>query len=120
MALSVTAQASPLATTLVEETAATATMQANVTGSSGSLYMAEVDNTNGTQVYLKLWDSAAPTLGATAADYVFRIPAGTRRAVPFPGGLAFTNAFSFAVTLNAAESDTTAAASTTLVRLAVA
>ncbi|APU88968.1 hypothetical protein Rctr197k_171 [Virus Rctr197k] len=116
MALSITPQASPLATRLVEETAATSTAENNVTGAAGSLYMVDVDNPNGTVVYLKIYDNAAPTIGTTPADWVFRIPASARRTFAMPLGLAFT-ALSFAVVTGADQASVAAPASGVLVRL---
>jgi len=116
MTLSVTTQASPLATKLVQESAADATVLANVTGTSGVLYMLDVDNPNAAAVYLKVFDNVAPDISADPADWVFKVPASTRRSMAIPLGLAFT-ALSFAVTANAAEGDITDPTSGVLVRL---
>ena len=48
MAVTVTNQSNPLASKLVQDTAATATAVDNTTGASGTLYMVEIDN-------IKLW-----------------------------------------------------------------
>lgn len=116
MTLSVTPQASPVGARLVQETAAVATVLANVTGGAGVQYMIEVDNPNATPVWLKLWDSASPTVGTTPADWVYKIAAATRRAVAIPLGFAFT-ALSFAVTAAADQSSTAAPAAGVAVRL---
>lgn len=119
MALSVTPQASPLATILVEETAASSTAKNNVTGGAGILYAIDVDNPNASSVFLKIYDSAAPTVGTTAADYVLRVAASSRRTVAIFAGFAFT-ALSFAVVAGADQANTTAPASGVTVRLATA
>lgn len=117
MALSVTPQSSPLATKLVEETAANATTKNNVTGAAGVLYMIDVDNPNASVVYLKIWDNAAPTIGTTPADFVVKIAASVRRAMAVPLGFAFT-ALSFAVVTGADQANVTSPASGVSVRLA--
>lgn len=116
MTLSVTPQASPLGAKLVEETNATATIEANVTGGAGALYMVEVDNPNAGPIWLKLFDNPTPTLGTTPADWVFKIAATTRRAIAMPLGQAFT-ALSFAVTSAADQGSVAAPALGVLVRL---
>lgn len=117
MALSVTPQSSPLASKLVEETAAGPTPKNNVTGGPGSLYMVDVDNPNVAAVYLKVFDNAAPTVGTTPADLVVRVAAGSRRTMALPLGFAFT-ALSFAVVTGAAEANVGAPVSNVAVRLA--
>lgn len=116
--MSVTPQASPLAARLVVETAASATANANVTGASGVLYFADIDNSaNVAAVYLKLYNNAAPTVGTTPADWVLRVAPSVRRSVVIPEGFAFT-ALSFAVVTGASEDDTTSPANPVIVRLA--
>ena len=91
MTLSVQAQASPITSKLVVETAAGATPDNNVLGAAGSIYQIDVDNAaNAAASYLKLYDAAAPTVGTTAPDAVLRVPAGQRRQWVIPEGWAFT------------------------------
>lgn len=48
------------------------------------LYGIFVDNTQNTvDVFVKMWDSGAVTLGTDAPDFVARIPAGGTLALPF-------------------------------------
>lgn len=116
--MSVTPQASPLASRLVVETTASATPNVNVTGTSGVIYMIDVDNSaNVAAVYLKLYDNPAPTVGTTPADWVVRIGPSVRRSAVIPEGYAYT-ALSFAVVTGAAEDNTTSPASPVIVRLA--
>jgi hypothetical protein len=118
VALSVTPLSSPIGTRLVEETAANATAKNNVTGTSGNLYLIDVDNAAnaGQIVYLKLWDNASPTVGTTAADWVFKIAAGARRVVAITQGLAFS-ALSFAVVTSADQAGVTSPGAGVVVRL---
>lgn len=106
MALTVTPQSSPLGNKLVEQTATNATPNQNVTGAPGSLLLVEADNTANpaAAVWLKAWDLANPVVGTTPADWVWKIPANTRRSIAIPGGFAFT-AFSFACVATANENN---------------
>lgn len=116
MTLSTTLIGNPVGSKLIQETAATNAIEANVTGASGALFMIDIDNTNAGAVYLKLFDNAAPVLGTTAPDFVLRISANTRRSVAIPLGFAF-NALSFAVVTGAAEASVAAPVSGVAVRL---
>lgn len=118
--LSVTPQASPLAQRLVQETVANATSKNNVTGTTGVIYMIDVDNTaNVTAVYLKIWDSVGPTVGTTPADWVFKIAASVRTVLSIPtAGLPFAIGLSFAVVTGADQGNAGNPASAVLVRMA--
>lgn len=46
-------------------------------------YGLEVDNTqNKEPVYVKVWDQTSVTVGTTAPDFVFKVPAGKKRKQP--------------------------------------
>ncbi len=98
MALSVSTQVNPIGTKLIVQTSATATSNDNVTGAVSTVYMVEVDNSaNGAQVnYVKLYDSAAVTVGTTAPNMILMITAGAKRSYAFPEGILFATALSFA------------------------
>ena len=109
MAVTVTNQSNPLASKLVQDTAATSTAVDNTTGASGTLYMVEIDNSSyGTAVYFKLADTDDATAGTTAATMVFLCPASVKRSYAFPEGITFSAGFSHWCTIGAAESNTTA------------
>ena len=109
MAVTVTNQSNPLASKIVQDTAASNTAVDNTTGASGVLYLVEVDNTSyGAVVYFKLADSANATAGTTAADMVFRCAASVKRSYVFPEGVAFSNGFSHWCVTGAGESNTSA------------
>lgn len=101
MSLSVSTQASPIGTKLVQETAAGATPDNNVTGAAGSIYLLDIDNSNNSDnpAYLKVYDNAAPVVGTTAPDLIVRVPANQRRSMAIPEGWAFT-ALSFACVIS--------------------
>jgi hypothetical protein len=119
MTLSVTPQASPLATKLVQEDAANATPRSNVTGAPGSVFMIEFDNSpNAQAAWLKLYNSASPVVGTTAADLIVPIAANARRSVAIPQGLPFSVGISFAVTAGAAEANVASPVGPVIIRLA--
>lgn len=72
-------------------------------------------NLNATQNrYLKVYDSASPTVGTTVPVQTYPIPANTGGSgsnIPLCGlGLAFANGIAFAITANLADNDATAIA----------
>lgn len=69
-----------------------------VRASSTVIYALTIDNTNNTiPVYLKLWNSAGPTVGTTAPDGgIFRALAGEKLSVTFPRGITCGTALSAA------------------------
>ena len=109
MAVTVTNQSNPLASKLVQDTAATSTAVDNTTGASGILYMVEIDNSSyGTAVYFKIANATSATAGTTAAAMVFLCPASVKRSYVFPEGIEFSAGFSHWCTTGVAESNTDA------------
>lgn len=97
MALSVSTQVNPVGTKLIVQTDADEEVDVNVTGASGTIYMVDVDNTANPAEdnYLKVYDDAAPVVGTTAPDHIFRFKGNERRVIAIPEGLDF-NVLSFA------------------------
>jgi hypothetical protein len=117
MAVTVTNQSNPLATKLVQDTAATSTAVDHTTGASGTLYMIEIDNSSySTAVYFKVANATTATAGTTAATMVFLCPASVKRSYAFPEGIAFGAGFSHWCTTGAAESNTDAPSTPPTVR----
>lgn len=117
MAVTVTNQQNPLGAKIVQDTAATATAVNNTTGTSGTLYMVEIDNsTYGTAVYFKMAAAASATAGTTAATMVFYCAANTKRSYVFPEGIAFATGFCHWCTTGAAEASTAAPSTKPTVR----
>jgi len=117
MAVTVTNQLNPLASKLVQDTAATNEAQDNTTGASGTLYMVEIDNSSySTAVYLKLADATDATAGTTAATLVLLCPASVKRSYVFPEGIAFGSGFCHWCVTGAAEASTAAPGTTPTVR----
>jgi len=98
MTLSVSTQVSPVGTKLIKDTEANATPETNVTGAAGTLYMLDIDNRGNPAdvAYLKIYDDAAPTVGTSDPDFIFKVPVNQRRQIVCPDGLDFA-ALSFAV-----------------------
>jgi len=117
MAVTVTNQSNPLASKLVQDTAATNSAADNTTGTSGTLYMVEIDNSGfGAAVYFKLADTDDATAGTTAATIVLFCPASVKRSYVFPEGIAFGTGFSHWCTTGAAQGNTGAPSTTPTVR----
>lgn len=117
MTLSVSTQVSPVGSNLIKETSAGATANNDVTGTSGAIYMIEVDNTaNSSASFLKIYDDAAPTVGTTVPDHVFRVPANQTRQIVCPGGMDFA-ALSFAMVTAGGTSGTTSPSNAAVVAI---
>ena len=106
MAVTVTTQQNPIATKMVQDTAAAETAVNNTTGTFGVLYMVEIVNAATNIVYFKMADAASATAGTTAADICLRCPASSTRSYAFPNGIAFSAGFSHWCVDAAAESST--------------
>tara|TARA_R110002060_G_scaffold8068_2_gene12127 strand:+ start:1224 stop:1595 length:372 start_codon:yes stop_codon:yes gene_type:complete len=117
MAVSVTNQSNPLGTQLVQDTIAGSTAVDNTTGTSGTLYAVEVDNSaNASAVYFKLADSTDATAGTTAADLVIMVPASSRASTVYPTGIVFSNGFSHWCVTGAGEANVVAPALAVIAR----
>jgi len=115
---SVTPQASPLGASLVNIADLDNTVCPNVTGGSGTMHMIEIDNTanGGEAIYVKVYDDAAPTVGTTDEDWIFRADAGKSIIYAMPEAVAFT-ALSLAAVKEAATTGTTSPDSAVIVRI---
>ena len=94
-----------------------ATIQENVTGTSGRLYSVSINNTAGSAVHVKLSDGAAPALGTTAPQWIFKCHAQETFKVDIPVGIAFSTALNLWTTLVPDSNDTTVPAGTVTVTL---
>lgn len=108
MTLSVSQQVSPVGSKIVVQTVANATANNDVTGTTGSIYQVEIDNTANSDnaAYLKIYDNASPVVGTTAPDFIFKCPINQRINIAVIGGLSFTN-LSFAVVISGGTSGVT-------------
>ena len=108
-----------LASSLFQDTANTNSAIA-VKGSSGTIYMLEVDNSAlASVVYVKLYDSAgAITVGTDVPDWVFKITASINQVFTFVPGEAFANGLKVACVTAGGTAGTTAPATPPTVRIA--
>lgn len=91
-----------------------------VKGSSGTIYVIEVDNTAlASIVYVKLYDTAAAvTVGTTVPDWVFKITASVNQVFTFVPGEAFSNGLQVACVTAGGTAGTSAPATPPTVRIA--
>jgi hypothetical protein len=93
---------------MASETAAGATANNNVAGGAATIYTLEVDNTgNGSAVYLKIYQNAAPVVGNTAPDAIIMAPGSTKVSMGFTSGWYFS-ILSFACVTQGGNGGTTA------------
>jgi hypothetical protein len=117
MTLSISTQVSPIGSKLIVDTSVTATSKNAVTGEAGTIYMIDIDNTLNTSAsYFKIYDVAAPTVGTSIPDHVFKIPSSQRRCIAVPEGLDFTN-LSYACTTAGGTAGSTGPTSAVTVRM---
>ena len=108
MTLSVSTQASPVGSKLVVDTDVDETAKTSVTGAAGTIYMIDVDNEDNSDnaAYLKIYDNAAPTIGTSSPDMIFRVPVNQKRSFVIPDGLDF-NDLSFCCVVSGGTAGTT-------------
>ena len=109
-------------TTIVEDTSADFTLQANTTGDSGTLYSVEVDNRNNSSfVYFKLADSAiaSGSVALLTASMIFPATGSAVVTYNIPTGSVFVNGFSHWCVTGPEYSSTTNPASDVVVRYTV-
>lgn len=84
--------------TVIRDTDADATSEADVNTGAATLYIIQIDNSaNSTQaVFLKLYNATAPTIGTTAPDFVLRVAGGATVRLAIAEGLSFPTGLSFA------------------------
>lgn len=94
-----------------------------VKASSGTMYAIEIDNSAVAAVsYVKLWDvaSGSVTVGTTAPNWIFAVPASVKKAFVMPGGIAFGTALTAACVAEAGTAGTTNPSSSVIVRIVYA
>lgn len=100
MSLSSTPFAGPFTTQLIKQTSATASPNEDVRGAPTTVYLVRVDNSaNSSQnVYLHLYNNAAPVVGTTPPDVTLFVPNGVVEETIWLTGMPFSTALSFACT----------------------
>ena len=110
--LTSTGQASPLATKIFKIATANNTANANFTGSTGTLFMIQIDNTaNSSASFVKLVDATSATVGTTAPTMILAVPASVQRSFLMPKGIVFSAGFTLFCTTSAGTAGTTSPSS---------
>ena len=116
MSLSVSTQVNPVGAKLVQQTSATSTPDVNVTGSSTTVYMIDIDNSsNSSASYVKFYDSS-PTVGTTAPVEIVRVPASQQRVRVITEGSDYSM-LSFACVTTPGNSGTTSPTNPVIIRI---
>jgi len=106
--------------TLVSETTANSVVVSNATGASGRWHSIDIENGNSSQVFLRIWDDAAPTNGTTLPDWIIPVAGNAHTLITSTTGEPFENGISFTATSSQAHSGTTAPGSAVVVRVVIA
>lgn len=123
MAITISQVSNPVGTRIITDTDSDATSEDDVLSGAATVIKVEVDNSlNGTKVYTKLANNAAPTVGTTDPDIQIPVAAGEKATLaPQPGsGIAFGTALSFWTTTEAGTAGTTSPANDVVVKITVA
>ena len=119
MAVTVLTHPSPSGLSTYHDTDLTGTKSA-VDATSGTIHSIVVDNSaNGAASYLKLWDATSGdvTVGTTAPDWTFKIPASIKRTITFQEGAAYATALTAACVTTAGTAGTTNPTSDVIVEI---
>ncbi|RMH78273.1 MAG: hypothetical protein D6681_20265 [Calditrichaeota bacterium] len=130
MATTASPTSNPFSTDFSSTTSAGATPVNDILLGPGYIHSVTVDNTasGASNVHVKLYDDAGPTVGGTDPAVILPVKAGEHRTFEFrcfdssgnyTGGLKFDTAISYAVVQEAGTSGTTAPAATVNVYLTV-
>lgn len=102
----------------VRDTDSDGTSEANVRAGATTIYAIYVDNSlNGAASYLKLYNATAPTIGTTAPDMIFMVPASTKVTISFALGIAFGTGLSYATVTAGGTAGTTNPTSDVIVEI---
>ena len=98
MAVTSTPLQTNLSASIISDADSNATSEDNVRNGATTVYMVDIDNSaNAAVTYTKLYNSTGPTVGTTAPDMIFMVPASVRKVfVLDPAGIAFSTGLSFA------------------------
>lgn len=83
---------------VVRDADADATLEADAGPGGITLYELQIDNSANTAAasFVKIWNALTATVGTTAPDLIFRVPAAATLKLAIPEGLALGTGFSFA------------------------
>lgn len=119
MAVTTTPLSNPIGANIVKDADSDATSENDVRSGATTVFIVDVDNTaNAAATYTKLYDSASPTVGTTAPDYIVKTPASVRRSFVLGlEGCAFATGLSFASVTAGGTAGTTGPTSDVIVRI---
>lgn len=110
MAVSIVDIASPAGLKKYHDTDIGAT-KVSIDATSGNIHAITIDNTGNAAeaTFLKLWNvaSGSVTVGTTAPDYVFMVPAATKVTIVFSSAIAYDTALTVACVTTAGTAGTT-------------
>ena len=82
---------------MIKQTALGTTADNNITGSNATIYVIDATNNHATATgFLKIFDSAAPTVGTTHPEIVIPIAGAQRQIVTIAEGITSTTGISWA------------------------
>lgn len=119
MAVTSTPLSNPIGAAIIYDSDSDGTGENDVRGGATTVYQVDVDNSaNAAASYTKLYNSASPTIGTTAPDFVLMTPASVRRVHTLGlEGVAFGTGLSFATVTAGGTAGTTNPTSNVLVRI---
>lgn len=123
MSVTISQLSNPLGTRIIRDDDADATSENDVLSGAATIIRVKVDNTaNGHDVYLKLYNDAAPTVGTTAPNIVIPAKAGKSAILAIQGGsgISFGTALSFACVTTGGTGGTTSPTNSVIVDIEVA
>tara|TARA_R110000744_G_scaffold244906_2_gene361671 strand:+ start:11 stop:379 length:369 start_codon:yes stop_codon:yes gene_type:complete len=104
MAIGTTTLSPQLGGKVYNDTAATNSVVAAVSGAT-TIYHIEFDNTSNAAVtYLKMYESGSVTLGTTQPSFIIKAAASTKEYMSFPTGLSHASAIQYIATTTASNS----------------
>ena len=110
MSAVVTTVLNDLAPKLIVDESLGASSQDNITGTTGSVYMVQIDATAGSPTtsepacYVKIVDATSATVGTTSADMILYAPIGKITSYVINGGWAYSTGLSIWAVTSAAVS----------------
>lgn len=117
MATTTTKIGFPFAVNMASDLDLDESIESNMIGPTPTVYAFDVENTDSTVSYIKVYDAKTATVGTTAPSMIFMVPPTSRRTIVIPGGLLFVTAVSAAAVTAQGTAGTTGPGSLTKIRI---
>ena len=117
MATTTTKFGFPFAANMAEDNDLDETIESNMIGPTPTVYAFDVENTDSTVSYIKIYDAKTATVGTTAPSMIFMVPPTSRRSIVIPAGLVFVTAVSAAAVTAGGTAGTGAPTNFTKIRI---